>query len=104
MRWRLGPQVLQLLLRGVATQDRVAVRVATETRYAVAGGPGLGNPELGTRLEVRRRVHRFLLGVANAALVEGGVLRVTEREPEKKCRSIAPSPRSIPESMPSRAS
>ncbi len=77
MRRRLGPQVLELLRRGVASENLVAVRVVTEARYDVAGSLGLRNPELGPRLEVGRRVGRFFLGVANAALVQGEVLRVT---------------------------
>jgi hypothetical protein len=75
VRRRLGPQVLQLLRRGVAAEYLVAVRVATEGRYDVAGSLGLRNLELGPRLVVGRRVGRFLLGVANAALVEGGSSR-----------------------------
>jgi hypothetical protein len=84
VRRRLGPQVLKLLRRGVAAENLVAVRVATEARYDVAGSLGLRNPELGPRPEVGRRVGRFLLGVANAALVEGEVLRVTQGKPEEK--------------------
>ena len=103
MWWRLGPQVLKLLRRGVAAEYFVAVRVATEARYDVARCPGLRNPELGPRPEVGRRVGRFLLSVANAALVEGEVLRVSQRKPEEK-RSMADSLRSIPNSMPSTAS
>ncbi len=68
---RLGPQVLELLRRALATENLVAVRVASKAGYDVAGSLGLRNPELGPRLEVGRRVCRFLLGVANAALVEG---------------------------------
>ena len=95
MRRRLGPQVLELLRRAVAAENLVAVRVATEARYDVAGSPGLRNPEFGPRSEVRRRVGRFLLGVANAALVEGEVLRVTQGKPEEKtlhCRQLAVHP------------
>ena len=103
MRWCLGPQVLKLLGRAVAAEYLVAVRVATEAPYYVAGSLGLRNPELGPRPEVRRRVGRFLLGVANAALVEAEVLRVTQGKPEEK-RSMTDSLRSIPKSMPSRAS
>ena len=104
MRWRLGPQVLKLLRRTVATEEYlVAVRVATEARYDVAGSLGLRNPELGARSEVRQCVGRFLLGVANAALVEGEILRVTQGKQKKK-RSTAPSSRSIPKLMPSTAS
>ena len=83
MRWCLGPQVLKLLGRAVAAEYLVAVRVATEAPYYVAGSLGLRNPELGPRPEVRRRVGRFLLGVANAALVEAEVLRVTQGKPEE---------------------
>ena len=50
------------------------MRVATKARYDVAGSLGLRNPELGPRPEMRRRVGRFLLSVANAALVEGEVV------------------------------
>ena len=103
MRRRLGPQVLELLRRAVAAEYLVAVRVATEARYDVAGSPGLRNPELGPHPEVGRRVGRFLLGVANAVLVEGEVLRVTQGKPEEK-RSGGPSSRSIPNSMPWTAS
>ena len=83
MRRRLGPQVLELLRRGVAAEYLVAVRVATEACYDVAGSLGLRNPELGARPEVGRRVGRFLLGVANAALVEGEVLRVPQGKSEE---------------------
>ena len=38
---RLGPQVLQLLRRGPAAEDLVAVRVPTEARYDLAGSLGL---------------------------------------------------------------
>jgi len=48
--------------------------VATEAPYHVAGGLGLGDPELGPRLEVRRGVGRLLLFVKYAALVEGEVV------------------------------
>ncbi len=75
MRRRLGPQVLQLLRRGGSPQYLVAVRVATEAPYHVAGGLGLGDPELGPRLEVGRGgVGRLLLGVEDATLVEGEVV------------------------------
>ena len=103
MWWRLGPQVLKLLRRTVAAEYLVAVRVATEARYDVAGSLGLRNPELSARPEVGRRVGRFLLSVANAALVQGEVLRVTQRKPEEKTLH-GPSSRSIPKSMPSTAS
>ena len=83
MRRRLGPQVLELLRRGGATQDLVAVRVAPEARYDVAGSSRLGDSELGHRPLVGRCVGRFLLGVADAALVEVEVLRVAEGEPEE---------------------
>ena len=84
MRRRLGPQVLKLLRRGLAAEYLVAVRVTTEARYDVAGGLGLRNLELSTRPAVRRHVGRFLLGVENAALLEGEILRVTQRKPEEK--------------------
>ena len=84
MRWCLGPQVLKLLRRGLATKDLVAVRVATEARYDVAGSLGLRNLELGACPAVRRHVGRFLLGVENAALLEGEVFRVSQRKPEEK--------------------
>ncbi len=103
MRRRLGPQVLELLRRALAAEYLVAVRVATEARYDVVGSLGLRNPELGPRPEVGRRVGRFLLGVANAALLEGEVLRVTQGKPKEK-RSMSDSSRSIPNSMPSTAS
>ena len=83
MRRRLGPQVLKLLPRRLAAEYLVAVRVATKARYDVAGSLGLRNPELGPRPEVRRRVGSLLLSMANAALVEGEVLRVTQGEPEE---------------------
>ena len=73
MRRRLGPQVLYLLRRGGSPQYLVAVWVATEAPYHVAGGLGLGDPELGPRLEVRRRGGRLLF-VQDAALVEGEVV------------------------------
>jgi hypothetical protein len=56
VRRRLGPQVLKLLRRGVAAEYLVAVRVATEARYDVAGSLGLRNPKLGPRPAVGRRV------------------------------------------------
>ena len=64
MRRRLGSQVFELLGRGGATQYLVAVRVAPKARYDATGGLGLRDPELVWRLEVRRCVGRFLLGVA----------------------------------------
>src|SRR4028119_1036809 len=83
MRRRLGPQILKLLRGGLPAEDLVAVRVATKARYDVAGSFGLRNPELCSRPEVQRCVGRFLLSVANAALVEGEGLRVTKRKPEE---------------------
>ena len=80
---RLGPQVLKLLWCRLAAEYLVAVRVATEARYYVAGSLRLRNSELCPRPEVGRRVGSFLLSVANAALVEGEVLRVTKRKPEE---------------------
>src|SRR5215208_2090952 len=77
--WCLGPQVLQLLRCALATEDLVAVRVASEARYHVAGSLGLRNLKLGPRPAVRRYVGRFFLGVEDAALLEGEVLRVTQR-------------------------
>jgi hypothetical protein len=56
VRRRLGPQVLKLLRCGVAAEYLVAVRVATEARYDVAGSLGLRNPKLGPRPAVGRRV------------------------------------------------
>src|SRR5215210_8141226 len=84
VRWGLGPKVLQLLRCGFAAEDLVAVRVATEARYHVAGSLGLRDLELGPRPAVGRHVGRFFLGVENAALLEGEVLRVTQRKPEEK--------------------
>ena len=83
MRRRLGPQVLELLRSGVATEYLVAVRVTPKARYDVTGSPGLRDPELGHRPQVGQRVGRFLLGVLNASLVEGEVLGVTQRQPEE---------------------
>jgi hypothetical protein len=83
VRWRLGPQVLQLCGRRGTLQHLVAVRVAPKARYDVAGCPGLRDPKLVERLEVRGCFGRFLLGVEDAALVEGEVLRVANREPEE---------------------
>ena len=103
MRWCLGPQVLDLLRRGLAAEYLIAVRVPTEARYDVAGSLGLRNLELGPSPAVGRRVGSFLLGVSNIALLDGEVLRVTQRKPEEK-RSAVDSSRSIPNSMPSRAS
>jgi hypothetical protein len=48
--------------------------VATEAPYHVAGGLGLGGPELGPRLELRRGVGRLLLFVEDDAFVEGEVV------------------------------
>src|SRR4028118_2043436 len=81
VRRRLGPQVFELLQGGLPAEYLVAVRVATKARYDVAGSLGLRNSELCPLPEMQRRVGRFLLGVANAALVEGEVLRVTKRKP-----------------------
>jgi hypothetical protein len=50
VRRRRGLQVPELLRRGVAAENLVAVWVATEARYEVAGSLGLRNPELGPRL------------------------------------------------------
>jgi len=83
VRRRFGPQVLQLLRRGDAAEYLVAVRVAPEARYDVAGGFSLRDPELGHRPPMGRRVCCFLLRVADATLVEGKVLRVAEGEPEE---------------------
>jgi hypothetical protein len=74
VRRRLGPQVLYLLRRGGSPQYLVAVWVATEAPYHVAGGLGLEDPELGPRLELRRGVGRLLLFVEDDALVEGEVV------------------------------
>ncbi len=74
MRRRLGPQVLELLRRGGATQYLVAVRVAPKAHYDVAGSSGLREHELSHRPQVGRSVGRFLLSVLNAPLVEGKVL------------------------------
>ena len=74
MRRRLGPQVLHLLRRGGSPQYLVAVWVATEAPHHVAGGLGLGGPELGPRLELRRGVGRLLLFVEDDAFVEGEVV------------------------------
>ena len=87
MRWGLGPQILNLLRRTLAAKDLVAVRVATEARYHVAGSLGLRDLELGPRPAVGRHVGRFFLGVEDAALLEGEVLRVTQRKPEDACKS-----------------
>ena len=56
----------------------------TETRYDVAGSLGLRNLELGPRSAVGRHLGSFLLGMTNTALLEGEVLRVTQRKPEEK--------------------
>ncbi len=84
MRRRLGPQVLKLLRRTVATEYLVAVRVATEARYDVAGSLGLRNPELGAHSEVVGALAASSSGVANAALVESEIPRVTQGKPEEK--------------------
>src|ERR671920_1048462 len=84
VRWGLGPQILNLLRRALAAEDLVAVRVATEARYHVAGSLGLRNLELGPRPAVGRHVSCFFFGVEDAALLEGEVLRVTQRKPEEK--------------------
>ena len=62
MRRRLGPQVLDLLRRGGATEYLVAVRVATEARYDIVCCLRLRDPELVHRLEAQRCVGRLLLG------------------------------------------
>src|SRR5215208_6682079 len=77
VRRRLVLQVLELLRRGVAAEQLVSVRVATEARYNVAGSLGLRNPKLGPRPKVERCFGCFLFSVANASIVEGEVLRVT---------------------------
>jgi hypothetical protein len=59
------------------------VRMAPEALYDASGSLGLRDPELGHRPLVGRSVGRLLLGVADAALVEGKVLRVAEGEPEE---------------------
>ena len=84
MRRRLGPQVLKLFRRILAAKDLVAVRVAAEARYDVSSSLRLRNSELSARSEVGRRTGRFLLGVEDAALLEGYVLRVSQRKPEEK--------------------
>src|SRR5215212_9850809 len=84
VRWGLGPQILNLLRRALAPEDLVAVRVATEARYHVAGCLGLRNLKLGPRPAVGRHVGRFFFGVEDAALLEGEVLRVTQGKPEEK--------------------
>ena len=73
MRWGLGPQILNLLRRALAAEDLVAVRVATEARYHVAGSLGLRDLELDPRPAVGCYVGRFFLGVEDAALLEGEV-------------------------------
>ncbi len=83
MRRRLGPQVLELLRRGVATEYLVAVRVAPEARYDVACRPGLADEEFGHRSQVGWGVGRFLLSVLDAPVVEGEVLGVVQRQPVK---------------------
>jgi hypothetical protein len=84
VRWGLGPQILKLLRRALAAEDLGAVRVATEARYHVAGSLGLRDLELGPRPAVGRYVGRFFLGVEDAVLLEGEVLRVTQGKPEEK--------------------
>ena len=59
------------------------MRVAPKARYDVAGSLGLRDPELSHRPQVGRGVGHFLLSVLNAALVEGEVLRVAQRQPEE---------------------
>ena len=83
MRWCLGPQVLELLLSGVATEYLVAVRVAPKARYDVTGGPSLADAELSHRPQVGRGVGSFFLSMLNAPLLEGEVFGVTRRQPEK---------------------
>src|SRR5215212_1487467 len=83
VRRRLGPQVLKLLRRGGAPEYLVAVRVAPEACYDVAGSLGLADAEFGHRPQVGRSVGCFLLGVAHAPFVEGEVLGVAQRQPEK---------------------
>ena len=83
MRRRLGPQVLELLRRGGATQYLVAVRVAPKARYDAAGSPSLRDSELSHYPQVVRSVDCFLLSVPNATLVEGEVFGVAERQSEK---------------------
>ena len=83
VRRRLGSQVFELLGRGGATQYLVAVRVAPKAPYDATGGLGLRDPELVQHLEVQRCVGRFLLGVADATLVESEVLGVAQRQPEE---------------------
>jgi hypothetical protein len=74
VRWCLGPQVLKLFRGGGAPKYLVAVRVAPEALYDATVSLSLRDPELGHRPLVRRSVGRLLLGVADAALVEGKVL------------------------------
>jgi hypothetical protein len=80
---RLGPQVLQLLRRGGTTEYLVAVRVAPKALYDATGSLGLRDPKLGHRPQVGLGVGCFLLSVLNATLVEGEVLGVAQRQPEK---------------------
>src|SRR5687768_7155321 len=79
----LGPQVLELLRRGGATQYLVAVRVAPKARDDAAGSPSLRDHELSHYPQVGRSVGCFLLSVLNATLVEGDLFGVTQRQPEK---------------------
>jgi hypothetical protein len=102
VRRRLGPQILEFLRCGVATEYLVAVRVAPKARYDVAGCPGLADDEFGHRPQVGRSAGCFLVGMADATLVEGEILGVAQRQPEK-VRPTGVSSRSIPKSMPSRA-
>ena len=83
MRRRLGPQVLELLRRGGATEYLVAVRVAPKARYDAAGCPSLRDSELSHYPQVVRSVDCFLLSVLNATLVEGDLFGVTQRQPEE---------------------
>ena len=83
MRWCLGPQVLELFGRGGTPQYLVAVWVAPEARYHVAGPLGQRDPELGHRPQVRRCVGRFLLSVVDDPLLVGWILRVAEGHPKE---------------------
>src|SRR5829696_6357940 len=49
VRRRLGPQILEFLRCGVATEYLAAVRVAPKARYDAAGCPGLADDEFGHR-------------------------------------------------------
>ncbi len=84
VRRRLGPQVLELLRRGLAAQYLVTVRVATEARYDIAGSLGLRDSKLVQRLEVWRSIRCFLLSVEDTTFVESEILGVAQREPEEK--------------------